>query len=408
MVSVPTTSTSPSPNEVAPAPTLTSCRGLQLSELVPNPVGVDTDEFIEVLNGSDEDVPAAGCSVWTSATRKYVLADDHLVLRGGRIVLKKAQTKLTLNNGGTTVRLLDVDGTEIDRTTYAAAPEGQSWSLIAGTWKWTTLLTPSDTNQLRLPPPKPVTTRKVTPARVRASAQPAVPVALPVIQDLDSGDRVSVRGIITTPVGALGATMSYIQAEDGAVAISIPNDLPALHVGETVRVTGTVRLKQGRRYVAVSAKGLTVTAPSQTVEPLNVQTDDIGTDQADRLVEVRGVVSLASGNSIEVDDGSGPTTIYLKSSTGIVKPKVKAGDTVRAIGIVSVSTSGVRVLPRSQDDLHVEHVLGVATTSAAPAIVAASNPRQALWYWLTAMLGGAVVGAKPAWRALRKKRTEQL
>lgn len=395
-------------SEPVPEHVATSCHGLTFSELFPNPVGVDTEEYIELVNQGDEEVSITGCTVWTSATRKYVFHDEAVIPRGDFLVLKKAQTKLTLNNGGTTLRLLDSDGTELDRTTYAVAPEGQSWALIAGGWKWTTLPTPAAANQLRVPPPPPASSKKKTPVTAAPGrTPPAVPVALQALQDLDSGDRVIVSGVVTTAVGALGATMSYIQAADGAVAISLPNGTPAIHVGETVSVTGTVRLKQGRRYVTVSTSGLKVTTASQPVTPISVPTDDVGSDQADRLVEVHGVVSLASGNRLEIDDGSGPTTIYLKSSTGIIKPKVQTGDTVRAVGIVSVSTSGVRVLPRGQDDLHVERVLG-ARTAPTPSAVATSNPRQALWYWLTAAAGGIAVGAKPAWRAYRKKRADQL
>ncbi len=396
--------------------TVSSCSGLHLSELYPNPPGIDAVEFIELVNDGDEEVTTGTCAIFTSATRTYNIPAGTIVARGAYLLLPKSQTHLTLNNGGSTVRFIDSDGTELDRVVYEAAQEGKSWALIDGTWLWTSKPTPNEKNILLVPivSPKTRMTEKTTikkTSQEKTSSKtvkvepPPQQVNLKDVQELDSSDRVMIEGVVIAPRDVLGSTTSFIQTEDGGVSISIPNGEPVIQVGQTIQVIGTVRLKNGRRYVAVAAKSLKVLTNGPPASPTPVPTDDVGPDQADQLVHVKGVVALASGNRIEIDDGSGPVPIYIKSSTGIIRPKVKAGDTVEASGIVSVSTSGIRILPRTQDDLRVERVLGASTVAPTQTIVApAASKSQTLWYWSLVALGGLVASAKPLWRKLREKK----
>ena len=393
------------PSTVGVEPSTTSCRGLHFSELLPNPVGVDTNEFIELINNSDEDVPLGGCSVWTSTTRSYKFSTETTVLRGQTYVLPKSISKLTLNNGGTTVRLIDVTGDELDRVTYSTAPEGQSWNVIGAQWNWSTVTTPGKANRLVKPTIK-TTTNTRTVAATTAKATTVTEVSLRAVQDLDSGDRVIVKGKVISPRDVLGATLMTIQSDDGGVVVSVPNGAPTVTLGQMITVTGMVRLKQGRRYVAADGKSIQLGASDGSAQPLKISTDDVGAEQADQLVHVKGVVGLASGNSMEIDDGSGPVSVYIKSSTGIVRPKVKAGDTVDVVGIVSVTTSGARVLPRFTNDVHVERVLGATTSATTPTYIApTATARQTLWYWLFVAMGGIIVSLRPAWRWWQKKKT---
>lgn len=413
-ITIPTTpiSSTPKPSSVEEGnPTTTSCLGLHISELYPNPPGVDQDEFIELVNDSDEDIVTGACAVFSSATRSYRIPAGTNIVRGAFLSLPKSQTHLTLNNGGTTGRLIDSDGTELERIIYGTAKEGMSWAKVGATWAWTTKPTPGEKNIAAASPS--VTTTKKTAAKttsktttIKKPEPPAQAVNLKEVQELDSGDRVVVEGKVTTPRDVLGSTTAFIQTDDGGVGLTIPNGEAVIQVGHNIRVTGIVRLKNGRRYLAVAAKGVKILSTSPALTPPNVATDDVGVDQADQLVQVKGVVSLASGNRIEIDDGSGPIPVYIKSSTGIVRPKVKAGDTVEAVGVVSVSTSGIRILPRLQDDLRVERVLGASTVAPTQTITPpAASRTQTLWYWSLVALGGVVAGARPAWMAWKKRRT---
>jgi PKD repeat protein len=384
----------------------TSCFGLQLSELYPNQPGVDNGEFIELVNSSDEDIVTGSCKVYTSATKSYLIPPNTTVSRGGFLLLAKEQAHITLNNGGMTIRLIDTNGDELDRTVYSTAAEGATWSRFGSTWSWTTQQTPNAKNVVAA---LPASSKKSssTNSNVANSAKQEIPpqaISLSEVQGLDSGDRVIVTGVVTVARDALGSTVSYIQNDTAGVSLTIPNGEPVLQVGQRVEVTGTIRLKSGRRYIAVATKGLRVLSIGDPMTAPVIATDDVGIEQADQLVHVRGVIALASGSTIQLDDGSGSVSVYLKSSTGIVRPKVKAGDTMDIIGIVALSTSGVRILPRQQSDLHLEQVLGVTTSAQTPIVVPAASKQQTFWYWALVLFGGLVASAKPLIRKFREKK----
>jgi RecJ-like exonuclease len=305
-----------------------------------------------------------------------------------------------------TIRLIDTNGDELDRTVYSTAAEGATWSRFGSTWSWTTQQTPNAKNVVAA---LPASSKKSssTNSNVANSAKQEIPpqaISLSEVQGLDSGDRVIVTGVVTVARDALGSTVSYIQNDTAGVSLTIPNGEPVLQVGQRVEVTGTIRLKSGRRYIAVATKGLRVLSIGDPMTAPVIATDDVGIEQADQLVHVRGVVALASGSTIQLDDGSGSVSVYLKSSTGIVRPKVKAGDTMDIIGIVALSTSGVRILPRQQSDLHLEQVLGVTTSAQTPIVVPAASKQQTFWYWALVLFGGLVASAKPLIRKFREKK----
>lgn len=401
--------TVPEQNAAAKLSATTSCLGLHISELYPNPPGVDANEFIELVNDGDEDIVTGACSVFSSATRSFKIPTGTVIPRDAYLSLPKAQTHLTLNNGGTTVRLVDSDESELDRVTYNTAPEGMAWAKNGAVWAWSSQPTLGEKNVIVVPLKK-VTTAKNTSTTTKTTntkkvEAPAQAVTLHEIQELDSGDRVIVEGVVTVPRDVLGSTTAYIQSSEGGVNIVIPNGEATIQVGQAVQITGTVRLKSGRRYISVSTKGLRVMSSEPEPVATLLPTDDVGIEQADQLVHVKGVIALASGSTIQIDDGSGPVNAYIKSSTGIVRPKIKAGDTIDVIGVVGVSTSGVRVLPRTQNDIHVERVLGASTSTPTQVITPpAASKTQTLWYWSLVALGGVIASAKPMWRKIREKK----
>ncbi len=113
-----------------------------LSELLPNPLGSDENEWIEIYNPLD-----------TAVDLSYFLIDDYLIPYGTIIaknsfmVFPRSQTGIALNNTGDSLRLFFPDGILADETAFGKANEGLSWAL-AGLWSWTTDLTPGTSNQI--------------------------------------------------------------------------------------------------------------------------------------------------------------------------------------------------------------------------------------------------------------------
>lgn len=129
----------------------TSCDGLIINELLPNPSSADTGhEFIELYNPTEDIIPLSGCKLQTSANTKiYEFAEGQLQ-PGQYQAFYNDKTGLTLaNSGGGTVYLIDTDDTEIYQVNYASdLYDDVSWSLIDGEWMDTFSVTPNKVNEL--------------------------------------------------------------------------------------------------------------------------------------------------------------------------------------------------------------------------------------------------------------------
>lgn len=128
-----------------------SCEGLIISELLPNPAGSDTDkEFVELFNPTQETIPLLGCKLQTSANSKIFELADGQIEPGQYLALYNNETRLTLaNSSGGTVFLIDSDNTEIYQVDYEEdLADDVSWSLINDNWFKTFSITPNAPNQL--------------------------------------------------------------------------------------------------------------------------------------------------------------------------------------------------------------------------------------------------------------------
>ncbi len=393
----PTVTTSP----IAPTtnvPPATSCRGVTISEIFPNPSGVDDGEFIEFYNPTATEIPLNGCTIWLNEKRKAVVKELIVPVKK-YIVLEKTVSKLSFTNTGGTVKLVDTDGVELTNMTYPKAPDGESWSLVGKEWTWTNQVTPNAKNKAPTDDDAPASTAKKEEKEITQT------VGLADVQTMETGVLVRIRGVATVAPDLLGARTIFLQSKTGAVSAVLREGSLKVVMGDEVELTGEVRLSQGRKRISVKPDGLRVLAQGRAIEPRSVTLDQLSPELADVLVSVNGLISASSGAKFVIDDGTAEGDVYIKSSTGIIKPRSVSGDRLFATGIVSVTTAGIKILPRTIDDLRVERVLG-ATTSvpAKTTALPTAPPHQNLWYWGLVGLGLVAAGVKPGWEALKKRR----
>jgi hypothetical protein len=128
-----------------------SCAGVVISELLPNPTGLDNGhEFIELFNPTNDFIPLAGCMLQTSANSKIFTFSQSQLNPGQYKAFYDSTTGLTLaNSAGGSVYLINTDDSEIDQADYDANLEDNvSWSLIDGNWQETFSVTPNSANKL--------------------------------------------------------------------------------------------------------------------------------------------------------------------------------------------------------------------------------------------------------------------
>lgn len=403
-VAVPTAPAAPSTIPVAS----TSCRGVLLSELFPNPDGVDDGEFIELYNPGNKAVPLGGCALWVNEKRRYIFPSDATITAETRSAVWKSVSGLSLTNTGGTVTLKDGDGAVLDTISYPTSVENETWAKLGQAWGWTNQPSPGAANRETLEEPDPIPSKKVSTKSTGKQSIEGPPVALSIgeLQAAESGDHVRIVGVVTVPVDVLAARTVTVQDDSGATTALLAEGAEKPKLGDQVELIGLVRSYQGRKRISVKAGDVHILNHDMTVTPKKILLDQIDAELADQLVEVTGLISSFSGAKIVIDDGTSEGTIYLKSSTGIVKPTMQSGDRLVVVGVVSAATTGLRILPRTIDDLRVERVLGETTTApAAPKVLPTAPPHQSQWYWGLVGLGAVAAGVKPVRDYVKKKKS---
>lgn len=154
---------------------------IYITELLPDPVSPAqdaTDEFIELYNPHDVPVDVAGYVLQAGSDWRYAFTlRDITIPAKGYVVLSAEQTGILLSNSGSSVRLLDPDGSQVDTITpYAKAEPGLSWMKdSAGGWHWSKTVTPGAANILTAPAVelKAATAKKAATPKATATKKPA-------------------------------------------------------------------------------------------------------------------------------------------------------------------------------------------------------------------------------------------
>ncbi len=134
------------------------CKGVILSEIVPNPAGNDVgNEYIELFNPTGETVQMEACQLMVD---EAVYAFTESIAPYGYALV----TDMSLpNSSGATVRFMTTDAEEL--VTYPAnMADDEAWAVISGSWQITNKKTPAQTNE--------PSTIKIVPASATRSLGP--------------------------------------------------------------------------------------------------------------------------------------------------------------------------------------------------------------------------------------------
>ena len=125
--------------------------GIFINEIMPAPEGPDdTNEWIELYNNNNF---AVDISYWKlqdtkGAITNYTLPKNTILQSNGYLVLKRSQTKITLNNDEDVINLILPNGRIADSTSYKEASKNQSYSKTLSGFTWTENTTPGSINNI--------------------------------------------------------------------------------------------------------------------------------------------------------------------------------------------------------------------------------------------------------------------
>lgn len=128
--------------------------GIVINEILPSPEGPDEkEEWIEIFNQNGFEVVLSGWQIkdLKGKIKTYTFQHKTTIPQKGFLVLPRLETKITLNNNGDGLSIIQPNGKIIDSVSYENAPQGQSYNRINSEWVWSATLTPGSVNII--PPP---------------------------------------------------------------------------------------------------------------------------------------------------------------------------------------------------------------------------------------------------------------
>ena len=130
-------------------PLLSYSDGIVINEVLPSPEGPDADnEWIEFLNQNDFAVDLSGWKISDTEgkTKIYVFPEKTNIKANSFLLLSRTESKVTLNNNGDGIQLIQPDGNIIDNVNWGQAAKNQSYGRTESGWKWISDLTPNSAN----------------------------------------------------------------------------------------------------------------------------------------------------------------------------------------------------------------------------------------------------------------------
>lgn len=123
--------------------------GIIINEILPSPEGPDAEnEWIEVFNQNNFIVSLADWKIedLKGVVHTFIFSKTAQILAKEFLVLSREITKITLNNDGDGLNLIQPNGKAIDRVDFEKASLAQSYNQTESGWFWSSTLTPGKEN----------------------------------------------------------------------------------------------------------------------------------------------------------------------------------------------------------------------------------------------------------------------
>ncbi len=383
-----------------------SVPSLLFNEILPNPIGSDAElEWIELKNHDNIEISLAGWKIEAvDSGKKYIFPQNLKLNRGGYFLLERGASKLTLNNDRGAFRLYSDLDELADELAYGKVIEGESYARGEnGKWFWTTKITPGEDNIIQVASSQGSKTAQPQVKGVRLD--PAIDLdyfSLTEIKEKEIGEKIATRGLVAVEPGILGAQFFYLVSSPdeatSSVGIQIYNykkEFPQLKVGDYLEVSGVIAQSGGElRIKTANKENMRMIEHRAEPIPQKFACDELDDDNLGQLIVLAGTITDKKSSTIYLDDGSDEVLVYLKKTAGINTKSIREGDSYSIAGIVSRTASGIRLLPRSNQDFvlleNEEPELGLIKTTVLGELPATTTwllegrnkQREELKYWL--------------------------
>ncbi len=319
---------------------------IMITEIYPSPNN-DENEWIELYNWGDKKISLKDWIIEDSS-KNYSFTNDIFVDSKSYIVIENDDLKITLNNSGESVTLLDPNEEEVDYFDYEKTDKN-----ISNIRKY------SDNKYVE----EIFQTKVVTKGKENIYVDPedvfyGVDVlSVGKVKEKELGESVCIQGIISVEINRLGSKRFYVQDETSGIQVYLSSEdfWSEFKVGDKIKVFGELKkYKEELRIYVNDENAIKFVSSNNEILPEVVDLKNISNKYVGKYVAVKGEIIKTSGKTFYIDDGTGVIKILIKSSTEIETPEKKCGQYAGILGIVSRygdEEDSIRIFPRYSSDI---------------------------------------------------------
>lgn len=317
---------------------------IQINEILPNPKGEDTKEFIELYNPTTKPISLQGIKLDDApgGSNPYHISTTTAVKPKSYAVFPKKKTGIALNNSSDAVRLLNSSGKVISKIGYQNAAEAESFDGKT----WSKIQTPGFKNKI-------IANKSSKRSTEQTSGKTGYrKVALKNIRNFEEGDKVITRGVVISKPQALGPRIFYIQGSPGLQVYNHDKNFPNLKRGDKVEVRGELSKAYGKwRLITENKYSIRTIDHTGVPSPKVVQAKNLNNKDPSQLIQLQGEVSKIEDDNFLLYSRKGEARVQIEQETGIDIDKYKKRDLVKVTGILSKEDGKAIIMPRDQKDI---------------------------------------------------------
>ena len=171
------------------------------------------------------------------------------------------------------------------------------------------------------------------------------------VKDLSLDTAVQTQGTVIIEPGILGKQFFYI---NGLQIYSYYKDFPELVIGDEILIKGIISQSRGEKRIKTKTQeDIKILNHKLIINPQLITVSNIDSYIVGSLIKIKGQVIERTGQKIFIDDDTGEIVVYIKQYTLIDKSRVKEGNQVEIIGILSQSNDELWILPRFDSDIQI-------------------------------------------------------
>lgn len=364
---------------------LTRSESIIISEFLPDPIGSDKAEWIELYNSGETSVDLSGWKLDDAegGSKPFIFPVGTKIESQQYQVWSKLASKLALNNGIDSVRLLWPDNEVADSVDYSKSQEGQSYAkdLDSEEWSWTKSPTPG------------APTPQVLGLAKDLSAEIAIATTTAFSQDTAG----TIEGLVVIPPGVWSRQKLYLLIEEEEPLTEVyfyQADFPVLEAGDRIQVVNFVASDGtlGPKVKISSTADLIKIDRVDLPWPGPTDIADIDETKLGQLVTIQGTVERLSTKSLAIiNEEQNKITVSSPSEWNWPTAKPAKGLGIMARGVVIRSGTNFQLKVATMEDIRLAQVVTssspaekTVSTSTTMANVSASSTfdLNQLWYLL--------------------------